>query len=289
MLREILCMKRFITSMGVCLLLLFTAGCETNQMIINDVQEKEANEILVFLASNTIEAQKVAAATSGVGANNTNSRYAITVSSKFAVEAMSLLNQVGLPRKQGTTLLELFAKQGLMSSSMEETIRYQAGVAEELKNTIRKIDGILDADVQISYPPANTQQLPGQETPKITAAVYIKHQGLLEEPNSHMETKIKRLLAGSVSGLSYDSVSVISDRARFADIALGKEAEAIGAKALQTHVSIWGLVITKSSLSHFRMLFFTLLVLLLASLGCIGWMGFLLFPKLQGPFKKTKE
>ena len=63
----------------------------------------------------------------------------IVVSTDQAVEAMSTLNKVGLPRPQGITLLDLFAKSGLMSSTMEDTVRYQAGMAEQLKNTIRKI------------------------------------------------------------------------------------------------------------------------------------------------------
>ena len=58
----------------------------------------------------------------------------------------------------------------------------------------------------------------------------MKHQGVLEDPNSHIEIKIKRLIAGSVSGLSYDDVAVISDRSRFSDITLTPEGEPIGAK-----------------------------------------------------------
>ena len=111
-----------------------------------------------------------------------------------------------------------------MSTDREETIRYNAGLAEQLRNTIRKIDGVLDADVQISFPPAETT--PGAPPQKTTAAVYVKHQGVLEDPNSHIETKIKRLLAGSINGLEYDNVSVISDRSRFADISLEPEQEA---------------------------------------------------------------
>src|SRR3990167_237889 len=121
---------------------------------------------------------------------------------------MAVLNRAGLPRRVGTNLLELFAKSGLMSSDREETIRYQAGLAEEIKNTIRKFDGVIDTDVQISFPPADVTLLPGVTPPKITAAVYVKHQGIMDDPNSHLEIKIKRLLAGSISGLSTEDVSV---------------------------------------------------------------------------------
>lgn len=284
--------KRFKTpilralSLFTCAFLL--ASCEGNQSIVNNIQERDANEIVVFLASKGIEAQKVQAEATGAAAaaGGATNMYDIMVSSENATEAMALLNQSGLPRRQGTNLLELFAKSGLMSSDREETIRYQAGLAEQIKNTIRKIDGVLDADVQLSFPTG--EQVPGAPQQKTTAAVYIKHQGMMEDPNSHIETKIKRLLAGSVNGLSIDDVSVISDRARYADITLIPETEMYGAKSMQqTYVSIWSIVMTKSSLARFRFLFFSLIILLLLSLGGLGWMIYKFYPQLLP--RKNKE
>lgn len=260
------------------LFLLLLAGCARNQAIVNNVDERDANEIVVFLASKGISAQKVAAAASAGGTAPVD-MYNISVDNAQSTEAMALLNRQGLPRRQGATLLTLFAKSGLMSSGREETIRYQAGLAEELSNTIRKIDGVLDADVQISFPPTEAVPMPGVAPPKTTAAVYVKHQGIMEDPNSHMEVKIKRLLAGSINGLSFDDVSVISDRSRLADINLQQGAELIGPKALQqTYVSIWGLVLTKSSLARFRFIFFLFIALLLLFGGGIGWLVYKFYP-----------
>jgi type III secretion protein J len=212
----------------------------------------------------------------------------IAVSEDQMTQAMALLNRYGLPRKQGTNLLTLFAGGGLVSSDREETIRYQAGLAEELKNTILKMDGVLDADVQISFPPSETT--PGVTPPKTTAAVYVKHQGIMEDPNSHMEIKIKRLMAGSVNGLHFEDVSVISDRARLADISLQPEGEMIGAKALQqTYVSIWGLILTKSSLARFRLIFFSFIFLMLAMAGLIAWLLYKFYPLLRTKNKETES
>lgn len=262
--------------------LVLLAGCAGNQAIVNNIDERDANEIVVFLASKGITAQKVAAPTSAVGGTGGPEMYSISVPNDQSTEAMALLNRYGLPRRMGTNLLTLFAKSGLVSSDMEETIRYQAGLAEELKNTILKIDGVLDADVQISFPPTTTTPTPGAPLPKITAAVYVKHQGIMEDPNSHMDVKIKRLMAGSVNGLSFDDVAVISDRARFADITLQPTGEMIGAKALtQTYVSIWGVVLTKSSLARFRFIFFLLTILLLLFASAMGWMVYRFYPLMR--------
>lgn len=269
-------MKKSVFKVFVLLLL---AGCAADQSIVNNIDEREANEIVVFLASKGIAAQKVAAPTSATAANAVSDMYNISVAPDQSTEAMALLNRYGLPRKQGTNLLTLFAKAGLMSSDREETIRYQAGLAEELKNTIRKIDGVLDADVQISFPPTEAVPTPGVVPPKITAAVYVKHQGVMEDPNSHMEVKIKRLLAGSVNGLNFEDVAVISDRSRMADITLRPEGEMIGPKALQqTYVSIWGIVLTKSSLARFRLIFFTFILLLLGLCAGLGWLVYKYYP-----------
>lgn len=269
------------------LLLVLVAGCSTNESIVNNLDEREANEIVVFLASKNIEAQKVAAAATGVGAQGPSNLFNITVAADRATDAMSILGRYGLPRRKGISLLELFASNGLMKTDREETIRYQAGLAEELKNTIRKIDGIIDADVQISFPP--TETLPGAAPPKTTAAVYIKHQGILEDPNSHIETKIKRLLSGSINNLDFDNVSVISDRSRFTDITLDQNGEPIGMRNQQTYVSIWDIVMTKSSLARFRFIFFSMILLLLLFGSALGWLVYQFYPQMQLPFLKKKK
>lgn len=262
------------------------AGCAGNQSIVNNIDEREANEIVVFLASKGIVAQKIAATSTAVGGGGATDMFNIAVDAKQTTDAMALLNRYGLPRRKGTNLLTLFAGGGLMSSDREETIRYQAGLAEELRNTIRKIDGVLDADVQISFPPAETA--PGVTPPKTTAAVYIKHQGIMEDPNSHLEVKIKRLLAGSINGLQFDDVSVISDRSRLADIVLQPESEMIGMGNLQdTYVNIWGLVLTKSSLTRFRFIFFSLILLVLGSGGLLGWLIYKYYPIIKSTNKEN--
>lgn len=281
-------MKKSFSSL---LLLLLLAGCTGDQSIVSNIDEREANEIVVFLASKGISAQKIEAPSTGAAAAGAPTNlFNISVSEAQSTQAMALLNRYGLPRRQGTNLLTLFAGGGLVSSDREETIRYQAGLAEELSNTIRKMDGVLDADVQISFPPAETTPTPGVTPPKVTAAVYVKHQGIMDDPNSHMEVKIKRLMAGSVNGLNFEDVSVISDRARLADITLQPDGETIGAKAMQeTYVKIWGVVLTKTSLSRFRFIFFTLISLLMALTAGVGWLIYKFYPLIRKQEEKPPE
>lgn len=274
-------MLRHISKFLSLFIIFLLVGCSPNENIVNNVEEREANEIVVYLASKGIPAQKIQIAAE-TGAANTAVQFNIAVAADQTTAAMAYLNRIGLPRVQGTDLLTLFAKSGLMSSDREETIRYQAGLAQQLKNTILKIDGIVDADVQISYPAAELTATPGAIIPKTTASVYIKHQGILEDPNSHLETKIKRLVSASINGLAFEDVTVISDRARLADIQLTSSSELIGSKNLQdAYVSIWSIVMTKSSLGKFRFIFFTLILLNLLFASGLGYMAYRFYPQLM--------
>ncbi|MCI0382595.1 MAG: type III secretion inner membrane ring lipoprotein SctJ, partial [Chlamydiae bacterium] len=220
--------KRIFIKCLFSILLLALCSCEKHTIIVNDVPEREANEIIVFLVSKGIEAAKTPSpTTAGPGAEvGAEILWSIVVEEEKMRDAMAILNQNGLPRKKGISLLDIFAKKGLVSTEKEENIRYQAGLAAQIAGTIRKIDGVIDADVQISIPEEEVA-IPGTTpTKRITAAIYVKHQGILDDPNSHLVTKIKRLVSGSISGLDINDVTVISDRSRFTDITLPDVAEA---------------------------------------------------------------
>ncbi len=269
---------------------LLLAGCENNRVIINNVEEREANQIIVFLASRGIDAQKIAAKSTTGGIESGPSMYSIAVGEKDMTQAMAILNQNGLPRTKGTNLLELFAKQGLMTTEKEESIRYQAGLEQQIANTIRKIDGVIEADVQLSFPEAaSALATPGAQTApqRATAAVYVKHQGILDDPNSHLISKIKRLVAGSVNGLDINDVTVISDRSRFTDVSLDSSLEAASFQPRE-YTSIWSVVVAKSSVAKFRLLFFILITINALLLVFAAWLLWKFYPllKQQGGFKQ---
>ena len=199
------------------------------------------------------------------------------------MEALSLLNQNGLPRKSGQNLLGIFGQVGLVPSEMQEKIRYQAGLAQQIANTILKIDGVLDAQVQISFPEENPLN-PMEKKEKPTASVYVKHNGVLDDPNSHLITKIKRLVAASVPGLDFDNVTVIPDRARFNEL----PQEALQTSGDEKHyVNIWSLVIAQESVKRFRIIFFSFTMLILLLLLALAWVGWKIHPLLtHGGLKK---
>lgn len=279
-----------ISSLLILSFAMLLTSCEEKHAIVNNVDEREANEILVFLASRGIAATKIKVE----GATTTEGTplllWNISTDEKQAMQALALLNQNGLPRRKGPNLLELFAKQGLMTTDREESIRYQSGLEEELKNTILKIDGVIDTDVRISFPSAEETSLPGAPPPKIKAAVYVKHQGVMDDPNSHLDSKIKRLLAGAIKGLDYDSISIISDRARFTDVQLKSEGMLIsGKERAKEYVQIWSITMAKDSAARFRFIFFLFIVLTLGMAAFTGWILYKFYPIMQQSKLSKKE
>lgn len=256
----------------LCLVSLFS-GCSSQKTIINGLEEREANEISVLLSSKGIETYKIKTKVEAAGGGGGPTLWDIAVDSDKATEAMAILNANGLPRRRTQHLLELFTSGGLVPSEMQEKIRYQAGLAEQIAGTIRKIDGVLDADVQLSFP---EEDVLNPKNPKgaVTASVYVKHQGVLDDPNSHLITKIRRLVASSVQGLNFENVTVIADRARFSETTTPLQDTGRSVEM----VRVWGVIVAKSAVTTFQVLFFTITSLLVFFLLITLWLFWKILP-----------
>ena len=259
-----------------CLVIPLLTSCANPKTIVNGLDEREANEILVFLASRGINAEKAESKSAGGGGGAKEIKWDIVVKEEEANQAMAILNQSGLPRRRSQNLLGIFSNVGLVPSAMEQQIRYQAGLAEQVASTIRKIDGILDAEVQISFPKEDPLN-PDKKTGKITASVYVKHNGVLDDPNSYLITRIKRLVEASVTGLTFDNVTVIPDRARFNELPSGN----LGVPEEKSFTNVWGLIIGKESLTAFRIVFFSFLIATVLLLLSLIWLIWKIFPVLE--------
>lgn len=261
----------------LCFVIPFLTSCENQRTIVNSLDEKEANEILVYLSTKGIDATKVEKKSAG-GGGSKDILWDINVPEDKATEAMYLLNQQGLPRRRSQNLLGIFSSSELVPSDLKEKIKYRAGLSEQIASTIRKIDGVLDAEVNISFPEEDPLN-PGQTKGKITASVYVKHSGILDDPNSHLLTKIKRLVSASVTGLDYDNVTVISEKSRFGDIPGSLAAGA--PEEEKQYVSIWSVIVAKESVTRFRLIFFSFSIALLVMVLFLSWFLWKITPVLS--------
>jgi len=256
--------------------LVLVSSCESRKTIVNGLEEREANEILVFLSSKNIDAIKVAAPVAPGGGAKI-ALWDISVAAEQASDAMAILNAQGLPRRHTQNLLNLFQAGSLIPSEMQDRIRYQAGLAEQIGSTIRKIDGVLDAEVQLSFPEEDPLN-PTAPKGKVVASVFVKHSGVLDDPNIQLVSKIKRLVASSVNGLDYDNVTVIGDRARFSETPTSAAGKANVPQPKLEYVRVWSVIVAKTSVDRFQALFFSFSVTILVLLLLLVWLTWKIFP-----------
>lgn len=171
-------------------------GCQQSVELHRNLSEKDANEVIAELAYRHIQAEK------------TLSKEGITVSvdAEDMARAVRILDAAGLPKKARSTLGDVFKKEGVISSPLEERARYIYALSQELESTISQIDGVVVARVHVVLP---ERVAPGEPVQPASASVFIKHrQGL--DPDV-IRPRILRLVRTSIPGLSDnpDELSVI--------------------------------------------------------------------------------
>lgn len=174
--------------------LLLLAACKTQ--LNAGLTERQANEETALLLRHGIPATRDVDPKSG----------ALTVwveQGRFA-DAVDLLRAHGLPKQHFDSIADVFKGNGLIVSPGEDRARMIYALDEELSRTISDIDGVLSARVNIVIPENDPLQ---QDVPPASASVVVRYrQG--SQVNTLMP-QIKMLVAGGVSGLTYDKVNVI--------------------------------------------------------------------------------
>lgn len=179
----------------VLIVLVALTGCK--EQLYSQMDEAEANEMLVTLLKRGVEAQKVAAGKTG---------FNIMVEKEDLIRALEIIKEHSLPREQFQSLGTVFSGQGMIASQTEEQARLGFAISEELANTFSKIDGVLNARVHIVL--VHHDQASGLTTPP-SAAVFIRHTK--DSPVSGMIAGIKDTAAKAVPGLNIDNVSVMTE------------------------------------------------------------------------------
>lgn len=172
-------------------------GCDKKIELHRGLSEREANEVIVLLARNSLLAEK------GIEKEG----YSISVKNDDLANALKILKEDDYPKKRRATLGDTFKKEGIVSSTMEERIRYVYALSQAMEETLEKIDGVILTRVQIVLP---ERLAPGTSWQPASASVFIKHKQYLDIEG--IETRVKKLVANSIPGLSeakYNDVSVV--------------------------------------------------------------------------------
>jgi type III secretion protein J len=168
-------------------LLLLLVGCGNNIELHSRLSENDANEVIAELANKHIEAIK----------RSNKEGVSVILSASDINRAVRVLEAAGLPRRTRTNLGEIFKKEGVISTPLEERARYIYALSQELEATLSQIDGVIAARVHVVLP---ERVAPGEPVQPASAAVFIKHAAFLD-PDVALP-RIRRMVASSLPGMS---------------------------------------------------------------------------------------
>ena len=179
----------------------------------------------------------------------------VDIDSSQVAKAVTILQADGLPREHHANLGEVFRKDGLISSPLEERARYVWALSEELAATINLMDGVVKARVHVVLPERSDT---GDTTQPAAAAVFIKTRA-----GANLQSalpQIKQLVSNSIPGLEAERVTVVLVAAQ--PLVPG-EAAAPGASAAEAN-GVGG--------AHGNGVVIGIVLAALALLGALGWL-----------------
>jgi type III secretion protein J len=176
--------------------LMLLGGCKA--VLFAKLSEAQANEVVAALSQAQMQATKTPI---------DESSWQVEVEEAKTGTALVYLRNRGVPAQPAPNLGEVFKKDSLISSPLEERARYAAALQEDIATTLRRIDGIADARVHVAMP--HNDPLSQRVVP-VSAAVFVKHRPSLDI--EMVTPSIKSMVMASVEGLDFRNVSLIAFR-----------------------------------------------------------------------------
>ncbi len=231
------------------------AGCSTE--LYTNLDQRQANEIVAALFRHGIPAERTA---------DKNGRYTVHVDEQRFAEAISVLEQTGLPRQEFASLGDVFKNDGIVASPIQERAQMIYALSQELARTVSEIDGVVSARVHLVLPendPLRQRLIPS------SASVFIRHLSAVSMTEAIPQ--VKMLIANGIAGLSYDKVSVI----HFAVPAPERDVHAATEPDLQSFLGLW--LHPDSVVVAERLLYGVIAIIAVLA----GWIGYIVWSRKQ--------
>ena len=238
-------LPRWVQRALVLLVALLLSACEAE--LYNNLDQRQSNEIIATLQQRGIPAQRVAVK---------GGQYTVVVDKGRFADSIAILKEAGLPKQEFQNMGQVFKKDGLVSSPMQERAQMIFALSQELSRTVSEIDGVLSARVHLVLPendPLRQQLVPS------SASVFIRHRGNM--PVGNLVPQVKMLVANGVAGLSYDKVSVVLVPVDLQKASQGQDIEM---------VSFFGLWMQRDNLAQAMWMFFGLIALVVLLAGALA-------------------
>jgi len=187
------------------LLLMFVVSCRHADLHHN-LQEIEADEILVVLHQNGIEARKIKEV------SGQEVSWKIEVPEANLAKARQILISNNLPRKRELGLSGVYKEKGLIPTPDEQKARFLLALKGEIINSLQKIPGVVEADVVLNIPTESefAELDPVKRKPTASVVVKIRNDELIAQTLT--ESKLQRFVANTIPNMDPNDVTVIVSR-----------------------------------------------------------------------------
>lgn len=183
-----------------------TVACEqfggSTIAIVHDLQERDANQILVILSKSGLHAEKVKEE------KNQEVSWSVTVGKDDSQAARDILVANNLPKVRQMGLEGICKDAGLILTPKTEKCREILAYKGEIINSLESIPGVVSADIVLNVP--DKQDFPDENAPppRPTASVTLLY--LPSETSSKLtEAKIQEFVGNAVSELDPRDVAVV--------------------------------------------------------------------------------
>lgn len=173
------------------------------ETIEQDLDRREASEILARLSAHGIGADRVA--------GRDASTQAVQVDSSDRDRAVRVLAQEGLPRRRHDGFKAAYREKGLVAGKWEEQGRFLSALQEELAETLEAVEGVLAARVHLA-PPADGGRAGAEAASPASAAVLIAFRKDATDATPIAASDVQRLVAHAYPGLTPERVAVVFSR-----------------------------------------------------------------------------
>ncbi|ELD0488012.1 type III secretion inner membrane ring lipoprotein SctJ [Escherichia coli] len=180
--------------------LCFETACSSEEPVLANLSEVQANQVLAILHRYDIVAKKSGSLKSG---------YTITVETDESTAALSIINEYQLPWQSDAQFQQSFSDDSLVSSPNIEFAKLIFLQEQRLEQSLKIIDKVINAKVNISVPFNNNDLSNDHSTEH--AAVLITYAGDLDE--NIFANRIKLLVKNSLDNIQFENISVVLFRA----------------------------------------------------------------------------
>ncbi len=171
--------------------------------IVHDLNERDANEILVLLSKNNIKATKQKEI------RNQDVFWIISTPPSDELQARSILVSNNLPRIRQGGLEGICKDTGLILTPKTERCRELLAFKGEIINSLESIPGVVSADVVLNIPEKEDFPDENQPQPRPTASVTLQYLADANVKTRLTEGKIQEFVANSITDLDSRDVTVI--------------------------------------------------------------------------------